>query len=129
VNKKGFSSRMRTVENPFFGSSPKVGGLYFSLQMRSWSAVKERRIKASENICCCCRFAFAQTKTLLLLLSLRFRTENIWCPDVPGKMPSLNGNQPHFMAMSLFFEIIKFYMLLFATYIEWTVKEGEIDGD
>lgn len=31
--------------------------------------------------------------------------------------------------MSLFFEINKFYMILFATYIEWITKEGEIDGD
>jgi len=28
-----------------------------------------------------------------------------------------------------FFEIIKFYMLGFISYIEWIVKEGEIDGD
>lgn len=29
----------------------------------------------------------------------------------------------------LFFEIIKFYMIGFISYIEWIVKEGEIDGD
>ena len=27
-----------------------------------------------------------------------------------------------------FFEIIKFYMWWFATYIEWIAEEGEIDG-
>ncbi|AHN23971.1 hypothetical protein T479_05360 [Lysinibacillus varians] len=27
-----------------------------------------------------------------------------------------------------FFEIIEFYMILFATYIEWIAKEGEKDG-
>ncbi|KOS62714.1 hypothetical protein AN161_10340 [Lysinibacillus sp. FJAT-14222] len=49
------------------------------------------------------------------VLSVRKRSDS-------NKVPSRFGNQPHVMVLSLFFEIIKFYMLLFATYIKWICK-------
>jgi hypothetical protein len=54
--------------------------------------------------------------------------KRIGSSDAP-ESTKLEWKSPHAMVMSLFFEIIKFYMLLFATYIEWTAKEGGIDGD
>jgi len=82
------------VENPFFGSIPK--GVEGGRPQEALFCAKAKRQRQKG-------------------LSVRKRS-------VSGKAPSRNVNQLHVLIMS-FFEIIKFYMLLFATYKEGLQKK------